>query len=191
MGAPRPVELISALVRRRTTRPPLSRSSPSPEAAMAASGHFYAFRTAPRRLGTCDGPRRQRVISSSRPRPAIGDPVICRSGGSTECPSPPGDRVLTGSASPSPPGTTKWRGASPVRRPSEWVVPNGWLARGRQVSRESGAGDGVRTRDIQLGKLTLCQLSYSRKGRRLPLKRAFSNRAGGPEGAAGSMRTRG
>ena len=29
---------------------------------------------------------------------------------------------------------------------------------------EVGAGDGVRTRDIQLGKLTLCQLSYSRSG---------------------------
>jgi hypothetical protein len=29
---------------------------------------------------------------------------------------------------------------------------------------ERGAGDGVRTRDIQLGKLTLCQLSYSRPG---------------------------
>ena len=28
-----------------------------------------------------------------------------------------------------------------------------------------GAGDGVRTRDIQLGKLTLYQLSYSRTGR--------------------------
>ena len=30
---------------------------------------------------------------------------------------------------------------------------------------ESGkkAGDGVRTRDIQLGKLVLCQLSYARK----------------------------
>jgi hypothetical protein len=27
-----------------------------------------------------------------------------------------------------------------------------------------GAGDGVRTRDIQLGKLTLYQLSYSRAG---------------------------
>jgi hypothetical protein len=27
----------------------------------------------------------------------------------------------------------------------------------------SGAGDGIRTRDIQLGKLTLYQLSYSRK----------------------------
>jgi hypothetical protein len=26
----------------------------------------------------------------------------------------------------------------------------------------SGAGDEVRTRDIQLGRLTLCQLSYSR-----------------------------
>ena len=30
----------------------------------------------------------------------------------------------------------------------------------------SGAGDGVRTRDIQLGRLTLCQLSYSRPVRR-------------------------
>ena len=28
---------------------------------------------------------------------------------------------------------------------------------------EGGAGDGVRTRDIQLGRLTLCQLSYSRR----------------------------
>ncbi len=27
-----------------------------------------------------------------------------------------------------------------------------------------GAGDGIRTRDIQLGRLTLCQLSYSRTG---------------------------
>ena len=32
------------------------------------------------------------------------------------------------------------------------------------VEGEGGAGDGVRTRDIQLGKLTLCQLSYSRSG---------------------------
>jgi PBS lyase HEAT-like repeat len=34
------------------------------------------------------------------------------------------------------------------------------------VEGEGGAGDGVRTRDIQLGKLTLCQLSYSRSGGR-------------------------
>ena len=27
-----------------------------------------------------------------------------------------------------------------------------------------GAGDGIRTRDILLGKQTLCQLSYSRSG---------------------------
>src|SRR5688500_2491608 len=32
----------------------------------------------------------------------------------------------------------------------------------RRVS--SGAGDGIRTRDILLGKQTLCQLSYSRSG---------------------------
>src|SRR6266508_6309343 len=30
---------------------------------------------------------------------------------------------------------------------------------------KSGAGNGVRTRDIQLGKLTLYQLSYARSGR--------------------------
>ncbi len=29
-----------------------------------------------------------------------------------------------------------------------------------------GAGDGIRTRDIQLGKLMLYQLSYSRLGQR-------------------------
>jgi hypothetical protein len=28
----------------------------------------------------------------------------------------------------------------------------------------AGAGDGIRTRDILLGKQTLCQLSYSRSG---------------------------
>ena len=31
-----------------------------------------------------------------------------------------------------------------------------------------GAGDGVRTRDMQLGRLPLCQLSYSRVPRTLP-----------------------
>ncbi len=31
----------------------------------------------------------------------------------------------------------------------------------------SGAGDGVRTRDIQLGKLTLYQLSYARTARQI------------------------
>ena len=35
---------------------------------------------------------------------------------------------------------------------------------GNRRSGGVGAGDGVRTRDIQLGKLTLCQLSYSRSG---------------------------
>lgn len=35
----------------------------------------------------------------------------------------------------------------------------------RTAPREgSGAGDGIRTRDILLGKQTLCQLSYSRSG---------------------------
>jgi len=30
------------------------------------------------------------------------------------------------------------------------------------MGRKNGAGDGIRTRDIQLGKLTLYQLSYTR-----------------------------
>ena len=39
------------------------------------------------------------------------------------------------------------------------------LFSGALASREgSGAGDGARTRDILLGKQTLCQLSYSRSG---------------------------
>jgi hypothetical protein len=32
----------------------------------------------------------------------------------------------------------------------------------RRGEGRDGAGDGSRTRDIQLGRLTLCQLSYSR-----------------------------
>jgi hypothetical protein len=32
----------------------------------------------------------------------------------------------------------------------------------------NGAGDGIRTRDIDLGKVALYQLSYSRAGRSLP-----------------------
>jgi hypothetical protein len=36
-----------------------------------------------------------------------------------------------------------------------------------------GAGDGIRTRDIQLGKLTLYQLSYTRIWQDLAIYRAF------------------
>src|SRR5512133_674676 len=36
----------------------------------------------------------------------------------------------------------------------------------------TGAGNGIRTRDIQLGRLTLYQLSYSRKFSRGPLSTA-------------------
>ena len=32
-----------------------------------------------------------------------------------------------------------------------------------------GAGDGIRTRDIDLGKVALYQLSYSRSNREIPL----------------------
>ena len=46
------------------------------------------------------------------------------------------------------------------------------LSGGPESGFEFGAGDGVRTRDIQLGKLTLCQLSYSRSGARAHLNSA-------------------
>lgn len=36
---------------------------------------------------------------------------------------------------------------------------------------ESGAGDGIRTRDINLGKVALYQLSYSRAGNTCPFQR--------------------
>ena len=36
------------------------------------------------------------------------------------------------------------------------------IIRPSSMREEDGAGDEVRTRDIQLGRLTLCQLSYSR-----------------------------
>ena len=54
------------------------------------------------------------------------------------------------------------------RRPR--ASPHGELhACGKRVAvvrEEVGAGDGIRTRDILLGKQTLCQLSYSRSGAR-------------------------
>src|SRR5262249_61548278 len=39
---------------------------------------------------------------------------------------------------------------------------------GLVVSNRSGAGDGIRTRDIQLGRLELYQLSYTRGSRPSP-----------------------
>ncbi len=71
---------------------------------------------------------------------------------------------FTGSTALHPDGT---RPRVPVHR-----SVGGWLGspldacRVGSTGRGSGAGDGVRTRDIQLGKLTLCQLSYSRSGGR-------------------------
>ena len=46
------------------------------------------------------------------------------------------------------------------------AVKRGGLAVNRvePANGEGGAGNGVRTRDIQLGRLTLYQLSYSRGG---------------------------
>ena len=44
----------------------------------------------------------------------------------------------------------------------ELVAIVGRSASGPHVGDGGGAGDGDRTRDIQLGRLTLCQLSYSR-----------------------------
>ena len=67
------------------------------------------------------------------------------------------------------PGSTfrgEYRGTSKVCiagviRPS--LVREGAPSSGATATAgEDGAGDEVRTRDIQLGRLTLCQLSYSR-----------------------------
>src|SRR3954452_2644122 len=46
--------------------------------------------------------------------------------------------------------------------------------------RNGGAGDGVRTRDMQLGRLPLCQLSYSRPG---PRERGIDGRTKPTTGA--------
>ncbi len=44
---------------------------------------------------------------------------------------------------------------------------SGRITRGMTaIPQGTGAGDGVRTRDLLLGKQTLCQLSYSRSGGR-------------------------
>ena len=58
--------------------------------------------------------------------------------------------------------------------PTSGVNAGTLAARDRVSEREGGAGDGIRTRDILLGKQTLCQLSYSRAGPILasPLARA-------------------
>jgi hypothetical protein len=55
------------------------------------------------------------------------------------------------------------RDASPIpaaRAPGSEIIESNAVQLSSQ--RGSGAGDGGRTRDIQLGRLTLCQLSYSR-----------------------------
>ena len=49
-----------------------------------------------------------------------------------------------------------------------------------------GAGDGVRTRDMQLGRLPLCQLSYSRASVNLP-RRPVGGRSIGIELRAGGQ----
>jgi predicted nucleic acid-binding protein len=50
--------------------------------------------------------------------------------------------------------------------PAIWPleVANGLRTAERRGRLDRGAGDGIRTRDILLGKQTLCQLSYSRSG---------------------------
>ena len=54
----------------------------------------------------------------------------------------------------------------------------------RVFSGERGAGDGPRTRDPQLGKLMLYQLSYSREAEAIGLRREIiPSRATLPQGA--------
>ena len=43
---------------------------------------------------------------------------------------------------------------------------------------KDGAGDGVRTRDVQLGKLAFCQLNYSRSNHVVILTKKTSCRQG-------------
>ena len=65
------------------------------------------------------------------------------------------------------PSTYRLEGGCSIRL-SYWCI--GWVHERRVRTRRScrpGAGDGIRTRDIQLGRLSLYQLSYSRTPRRL------------------------
>jgi hypothetical protein len=57
-------------------------------------------------------------------------------------------------------------GSTGVFRPraSRGVAPEAKPQRDPSCKRSNQAGDGTRTRDIQLGKLTLYQLSYTRVG---------------------------
>ncbi len=52
-----------------------------------------------------------------------------------------------------------------------WPTGPAEILSSRTRMRLGGAGDGVRTRDIQLGRLALCQLSYSRPEREKNLPR--------------------
>jgi hypothetical protein len=101
---------------------------------------------------------------------------------------PPRSRLL-GSTLRGPPGWTAPRSSTASRARSDMQPDRLSVCSRSQVV--SGAGDGVRTRDIQLGKLTLCQLSYSRSGDgqftdrwlgRQAVSRAGGRRHGSPRG---------
>src|SRR5687768_13495643 len=74
-------------------------------------------------------------------------------------------RATTGSVPPIPPvRTSGWQrsSADTIRTTSFTATRTSARAEGG----EAGAGDEIRTRDIHLGKVALCQLSYSRRHRR-------------------------
>ena len=58
--------------------------------------------------------------------------------------------------------THTWHAAA--RLAARNLEPRTRSASSHDQNRGVGAGDGIRTRDILLGKQTLCQLSYSRSG---------------------------
>ena len=138
-------------------------------------------------------PRRRDAVDRSRPSAAVGGPSveIGVDGGSSDATASLGEierlharlRARGLVRTPSRVCFGKTRFATPASRRGGGVLGSSGrggsgadgAVRGRQTTRDawrsqpslggSGAGDGTRTRDIQLGKLTLYQLSYTRSDR--------------------------
>ena len=68
---------------------------------------------------------------------------------------------------------------SPAKEPGLTLPSRRTLRRKAGFKGFIGAGNGVRTRDIQLGKLTLYQLSYARSGRAEYSERAAARQRSG------------
>ena len=120
---------------------------------------------APRRRRKHEGDRAPERTGADLTRPRTGDGLHDRLGPPGRC-RRPGDRQ----ARTSHPRAEKpnERRAASGRTARTFAGCDECLERPQPVARGSdavvGAGDGIRTRDILLGKQTLCQLSYSRSG---------------------------